>query len=182
MKTIRKTIHTRRIAGRQYYRAEGARTWSLNKGDVLDMPSLASFRPADLRAMADAMEGKRSSETRDEREARVGEWCEVCFGEVEALSLPQRGIRLLEEAAEAAQATGVDVKLAVRLMEYVWNRPVGKLAQELGGVGVTALALANAAGLSADKCEAIEVERILSKPTEHFTRRNQEKNAEGFRA
>jgi RNA:NAD 2'-phosphotransferase (TPT1/KptA family) len=44
------------------------------------------------------------------------------------------------------------------------------------------LALANAAGISANKAEADEVARVLAKPLEHFTKRNQVKNDAGFLA
>ncbi len=56
----------------------------------------------------------------------------------------------------------------------------GDLRQELGGVGVTTLALAAAAGVDADCCELSEVHRVLSKPLEHFTARNAAKNEAGF--
>ncbi len=116
-------------------------------------------------------------ESRETRQSTVAEWCRNAFG---ASSLRQRGIRLLEEAAEAAQTCDVDVDMAHRLLDYVWSRPKGALAQELGGVGLTTLALAEAAGLSADGCERAEVQRVLSKPLEHFRKRNQEKNQAGF--
>lgn len=120
--------------------------------------------------------------TRIDRQISIGKWAVAAFGEAEATSLPQRGVRLLEEAAEAAQSTGVSLEQAKHLMEYVWGRPAGELYQELGGVGVTALALAHAAGLDAENCEVLEVNRVLLKPIEHFTKRNQEKNDAGLRA
>lgn len=92
----------------------------------------------------------------------------------------QRGLRLLEEAAEAAQACGVASDQAGRVVDVVFSRPVGEIAQELGGVGVTTLALAAAAGVDADDCEHNEVVRVLTKDPEHFRRRNAEKNALGL--
>lgn len=71
--------------------------------------------------------------------------------------------------------------MANKMVEFVFGRPVGDLAQEIGGVGVTTLALANAAGYNADKCEEDEVQRILAKPRSHFTARNQAKNEAGFK-
>jgi NTP pyrophosphatase (non-canonical NTP hydrolase) len=117
---------------------------------------------------------------RDARQKTVADWCAAAFGIDHASSLPQRGIRLVEEAIEAAQAAGCERAMVHKLVDYVFDRPAGTIAQELGGVGVTALALAQAAGLSADKCEADEVARVLAKPLEHFTARNQVKNAAGF--
>jgi NTP pyrophosphatase (non-canonical NTP hydrolase) len=120
--------------------------------------------------------------TRDIRQARVAEWCTEAFGAEHTTSIPQRGIRMLEEAIELAQACGCDPAMAHKLVDFVYSRPPGTIGQELGGVGTTVLALANAAGLSADAEEAREVTRVLSKPREHFTQRNQAKNAAGFDA
>jgi hypothetical protein len=87
---------------------------------------------------------------------------------------------MFEEAAEGAQAAGCDREMAHLLIDHVWDRPVGKLSQELGGIGVTVLALAEAAGLDADQCERDETARVLAKPLEHFAKRNQAKNDAGF--
>lgn len=118
--------------------------------------------------------------TRKNRQQTVGQWCTDAFGAGQAASLPLRGLRLVEEAVEAAQAAGCDRDQLHRLVDYVYSRPVGEIGQELGGVGVTVLALANAAGLDADDCEREEVERVTSLPLDHFRRRNEAKNAAGF--
>lgn len=118
--------------------------------------------------------------SRDDRQAVVFDWAKVAFSEDEATNIPQRGLRLLEEAVEAFQACGGDQVIAHHLVEYVFNRPIGEIGQELGGVGVTLLALAAAAGLSADTEEAREVDRVLSKPTIEFTWRNKIKNDAGL--
>lgn len=122
------------------------------------------------------------SEDRDARQKHILAWARAAFGEEQATSLPQRGLRLLEEAAESAQAAGADVQRAHRVVDHVFGRPVGELRQELGGVGVTLLAIAAAAGLSADAEELREVDRVLSRPIEEFTRRNAAKNAAGLMA
>jgi hypothetical protein len=118
--------------------------------------------------------------TRDDRQQRVAAWCAAAFGVDHATSLPQRGVRLLEEAIEAYQAAGGTPEMAHRLVDYIFDRPAGALHQELGGVGITLLALAAAASLSADGCEADELTRILSKPLSHYTARNKMKNDAGF--
>jgi len=120
------------------------------------------------------------SAPRDRRQADVFAWARAAFTVEQATSLPQRGLRLLEEAAEAFQAAGGDAEMAHRLVDYVFARPVGELRQELGGVGIGVLCLAAAAGISADEAERTEVERVLGKPLEHFRRRNAEKNAAGL--
>lgn len=117
---------------------------------------------------------------RDIRQSIVFDWCARCFGVEHAMSVPQRGIRLLEEAVEAYQAAGGDEATAHKLVSFVFARPTGELAQELGGVAVTLLALASAAGLSAEGEEVREIERVLAKSPEHFHARNVAKNAAGF--
>lgn len=117
---------------------------------------------------------------RNRRQTQVAAWCAAAFGRDHAASIPQRGVRLLEEAIEAAQASGADRDMAHKLVDYVFDRPTGELSQELGGVGVTLLALAEAAGVSAEGCECAEIARVLAKPLEHFAKRNQQKNDAGF--
>ena len=118
---------------------------------------------------------------RDQRQAMAASWAHAAFGEAEATSVPQRGLRLLEEAIEAFQACGGDEALAHKLVSFVFARPPGEVGQELGGVAVTALLLAAAVGLSADEEECREVHRVLSKPLREFTDRNANKNAAGFK-
>lgn len=121
-------------------------------------------------------------DSRDRRQAKVFAWAKAAFSVEQATSLRQRGLRLLEEAIETLQAVGGDPAQAHRLVDYVFGRPVGELGQELGGVSVCLLALAAAAGLSADAEEQREVERVLAKPLEEFAKRNAAKNAAGFLA
>jgi hypothetical protein len=117
---------------------------------------------------------------RDDRQAKTADWCAAAFGEAHASSVPQRAVRFLEEAVELSQACGVDRAMAHQLVDYIFDRPPGEPFQELGGVGVTTLALANALGVSADQAEAAEVARVLAKPLKHFADRNAAKNAAGF--
>ena len=118
---------------------------------------------------------------RDQRQVMIAAWACAAFGEAEATSVPQRGLRLLEEAIEAFQASGGDEAIAHKLVAFVFARPPGTVGQELGGVAVTALLLAEAAGLSADEEECREIHRVLSKPLREFTDRNANKNAAGFK-
>lgn len=120
--------------------------------------------------------------TRDDLQKLVKGWCTQAFGTDQTFNLEQRGLRLTEECLEAAQACRCDPAMLHKLIDYVYSRPVGTLAQEMGGVGVTLLALGNAAGFSADQCEFNEILRVMSKPIESFTKRNQEKNDAGFLA
>ena len=119
--------------------------------------------------------------SRDRRQAMVTVWAEMAFGREEAKGLSQRGLRLLEEAIEAFQACGGEAKIAHELVTFIFKQPCGLIGQELGGVAVSLLALAAAAGFSADVEECREIHRVLSKPLEEFTRRNAVKNAAGFK-
>ena len=118
--------------------------------------------------------------SRDQRQTALSEWAEAAFGHDQSTSLPQRGLRLLEEAIEAFQACGGDEAMAHKLVTFVFARPAGTVGQELGGVAVTTLLLAAAAGLSAEEEEGREIHRVLSKPVREFTERNANKNAAGF--
>lgn len=118
--------------------------------------------------------------TRDQRQADVHAWCVAAFGDHDARSIPQRGLRLVEEAIETAQACGCDAAMLHRLIDHIYAKPVGELGLELGGLGVTMLALAEAAGFSADAAEVNEIQRVTSKPLGHFAARNAAKKAAGF--
>lgn len=115
-----------------------------------------------------------------DRQSRVSGWCAAAFGMAHATNVEQRGLRLVEEAIEAAQAAGCDPATLHKLIDYIYAKEPGKLSQELGGVGLCILAMANAAGLDADKCEDNEVNRVLAKPLEYFAARNKVKNDAGF--
>lgn len=117
---------------------------------------------------------------RNRRQAETHAWCVAAFGDHDARSIAQRGLRLAEEAIETAQACGCDAAMLHRLIDHVYAKPVGELRQELGGLGVTMLALAQAAGISADAVEQAELERVRAKPLSHFAARNAAKKAAGF--
>lgn len=116
------------------------------------------------------------------RQKLITKWAIDSFSEAEALSIEQRGLRLLEEAIELAQVCKVDQRMIHKLVDYVYNRPIGHIQQEIGGVGLTLLVLAEAAATNADLCEVTEIQRVLIKPKEFFAERNRQKNADGFRA
>ena len=114
---------------------------------------------------------------REMRQEALADWAIKCFGPD---SPRQRALRLLEEAVEAFQAVGGDEGQAVELLRFVFSKPPGEISQEIGGVAVTSILLANSLGLSADECEAREIARVLAKPHAHFTQRNEAKIAAGF--
>lgn len=130
---------------------------------------------------------------RQSRQKLVQEWGIQAFGLDETTNPAQRALRFLEEALELYQAVNArDNSVVVspnkaketahRLVDFVFNREVGKLDQEFGGVGVTLLALAEALHMDADQCEAVEIERCLARSPTEMSQRNRDKNDAGFKA
>ena len=117
---------------------------------------------------------------RGHRQIIARDWAVAAFTAAQARSPTQRGLRHAEEAIEAAQAVGVDPAQLHALSDYIYARPPGGIARELGGSGLTLLLLADAVGMSADACERTELARVLAKPRAHFTARNDLKNSAGF--
>lgn len=79
-------------------------------------------------------------------------------------------MRLLEEALELAQAAGLRQLQALAVVEYVYGRPVGVVAQEVGGVAVTLAALASAFYLNLDDCADQELLRAMANTGEILTK------------
>lgn len=116
---------------------------------------------------------------RNRRQSTAYNWCAECFGAASAGSPHERARRVLEEALELAQAAGVTPEDAAHQLANVYRRPAGDPAQEIGGLSLTLLTYAEAAGLSADACEVDELNRVLNKPTSYFAQRHAEKAAAG---
>lgn len=121
----------------------------------------------------EAMIGRYTS--RDERQAIVVDWGRRAFGPDHMADMIVRAARFFEEAAELVQAIGLPPEHAMRAFNHVYGREPGKISQEVGGVGVTLMALCDAVGLSTDDCEVAEINRCLSKSPEHFAARNRQK-------
>jgi hypothetical protein len=75
---------------------------------------------------------------------RVSVWLEAAFGAEVAKDCIERNHRFLEEALEAVQANGCTASEAHQLVDYVFNRPVDNLEQEVGGCITTLAALCHA--------------------------------------
>ncbi len=90
----------------------------------------------------------------------IAKWCEDMFGSKCAKDPQERGLRLLEEALEAAQAVHVSQEDAHKLVDYVYGRPTGEISQEVSGVLVTVLALSASVGISAEASLLRELHRI----------------------
>lgn len=132
----------------------------------------------DRRAFEDELAQARGLRSR--RQRKVQDWAFRCFGVTASADPRHRGLRMLEEAIELYQAVDGDAGQAHALVDHVFARPKGQPVQELGGVGVTVLALAAALGLDADVAEQDEVARLLALDPAHFRDRDAAKAAAGF--
>jgi hypothetical protein len=94
---------------------------------------------------------------------RVNDWMLACFGEGVTQDPVERSFRFLEEALELVQANGCTAEEAARLVEYVYGRPVGERAQEVGGVAVCLAALCTAAAINMDDAAERELARVWTK-------------------
>ncbi len=118
--------------------------------------------------------------TRAERQREVFEWCGRTFGSESQRDRKKRVLRFLEEAIELYQAEGCSLEQGQALMAHVFARPAGEPQQEVGGVSVTLLSYCEAAGLSADECEVVEIARIFNRSAEKARERYQRKTGAGF--
>jgi hypothetical protein len=91
----------------------------------------------------------------------VGRWMRECFRSETAMTIEQRGFRMLEEANELAQSCGVTQAEAHRLVDYVYSRPAGLIEQEVGGVMVTVAGLCEAANLTLEVAAERELGRCI---------------------
>lgn len=92
---------------------------------------------------------------------RVHQWLLDCFGWEIAGDRQERGDRLLEEVLELLQSGGYDPARVAALRDYVWRRPVGEPAQEVGGVMVTLAAYCVAHDLDMMGAGETELSRIV---------------------
>lgn len=91
---------------------------------------------------------------------RVQPWMMACFGAEISADRVERNHRFAEEAMELVQANGMPRADAHALVDYVYERPVGVLSQEVGGVMVTLAALCLASGTDMHADGETELARI----------------------
>ncbi|WP_454287200.1 hypothetical protein [Rhizobium arsenicireducens] len=99
----------------------------------------------------------------DSFQYRVNEWAQDCFGAEISADRLERGDRLLEEVLELLQATGYPRERVGELESYVFNRPIGEPAQEVGGVMVTLAAHCQAHDIDMQRAAENELARIETK-------------------
>lgn len=114
-------------------------------------------------------------------QAGVAEWMGHCFLPSLYSNMTERGDRLLEEVLELLQAHGYDKARVPTLVDYVFGRPVGEPAQEVGGVMVTLAGYCWVAGLDMHAAGDAELARISQADVMAKIRAKQEaKNALHF--
>lgn len=90
----------------------------------------------------------------------VHAWMMECFGPDITIDPKERSHRYLEESLELVQACGCTKSEALQLIDYVYGRPAGDIAQEIGGVMVTLAALSFAFFFDMKQCGDRELARV----------------------
>ncbi|HET8550913.1 MAG TPA: hypothetical protein VFM97_00365 [Gammaproteobacteria bacterium] len=96
-------------------------------------------------------------------QARVAKWIFECFGSEISKDRLERNHRFLEESLELVQACGCSRNEALQMVDYVFGRPLGEKAQEVGGVMVTLAALCGAQQIDMMGAGDAELARIWMK-------------------
>lgn len=104
--------------------------------------------------------------TEESYQSRVRDWVVACFGVTIADNKELRHLRFVEEALELGQSTGMTKEQALKVVDYVFNRPVGEPNQEVGGVMVTLAALCYANGLDMEACAEVELAKVWQRMPE----------------
>jgi len=91
---------------------------------------------------------------------QVAVWMQEVFSPEVSADFQERGFRFGEEALELLQANGTTKEEVLKLVDYVFSRPVGELSQEVGGTMVTLAALCQAKNIDLMKEANKELNRI----------------------
>ena len=110
----------------------------------------------------------------------IAEWVDRAFGAQCRWSRKERAMRVLEEAIELAQSSGITMLECDALSEHVYDRPVGEIRQEAAGVAVTLLAFAEAHHMNLAEVTDEEVKRVLGKDLDELRRKHNQKKAAGI--
>lgn len=111
---------------------------------------------------------------------QVGEWVQSTFGPASLASREERALRVVEEAAEMAQALGLDEEAALRVVRHVFSREPGRLGQEAGGLMNVLAAACESQGVDLWAETLAEHQRIHSPDViEKCRRKAAEKAAKG---
>lgn len=111
----------------------------------------------------------------------VANWVRNALGGESLFDVHERCMRFGEEAIELIQAAEeVSREEMHKLVDYVYDRPAGKVEQELGGTMITLKALASSLGCNAENELKNELHRILDpEVTKKIQKKQKEKAAAG---
>lgn len=87
-------------------------------------------------------------------------WLEEAFEVGPRPTSRERAARFLEEALELYQACGGEPGEVAEMSNYVFNRPVGEVAQEVGGVMVTLAGLCAVKDVDLNMAAVLELNRV----------------------
>lgn len=138
--------------------SDGMGCWALAHRDEAD--HAVHYTRDDLATPAPVTAGAAGLET---FQGRVQPWMQACFGPEISADRLERGDRLLEEVFELLQSGGYPRERVASLTGYVWSRPTGEPAQEVGGVMVTLAAYCLAHELDMHSAGETELARIWTK-------------------
>jgi len=93
-------------------------------------------------------------------QVRAETWAMTCFPMDHLIDVKVRAHRFLEEALELVQALGVERDDCMRLIDYVYGRPVGEAHQEVGGTLLTLACLCFATKMRLAECGEAELARV----------------------
>lgn len=98
---------------------------------------------------------------RDELQQRVVNVGLDVFGERSMYSLKERALRFFEEANELARICGLSREEMQRVFDFEQSRPIGySTLQELGGAGVTLMALSHICQFDLRDVIDLEITRV----------------------
>lgn len=96
-------------------------------------------------------------------QSRVAPWMQITFGAEVSADVLERGDRHLEEVLELLQATHYPPERVAALTTYVYSRPIGEPAQEVGGVMVTLAAFCLSIFVDMHRAAEVELARVWTK-------------------
>lgn len=91
---------------------------------------------------------------------QIKTWAIETFGMALFEDPAERAQRFLEESLELVQAMGMPKADVQTMTDYVYDRSVGEVRQEIGGAFVTLYTLCASLGLDADQIVSEEIEKI----------------------
>lgn len=115
----------------------------------------------------------------DTAQRAIGQWTRETFGTHIAIDPWERSMRLIEEAIELVQATGIREDEIHAMVDRVYSDNPGNPAQEAAQVLVTLFALASAHNIALDHEFSEEFFRI-SASKEEIRESHREKAAQGL--